>query len=191
MPNLHVLATSCVGPEPRSLPSTNVTRLRQNYRPCRHPRSPRPSLAGFSLSIAAHVLGFPCCVRFPCLHAVANTPAQRLGYLLALNPQSYQPSPIWQSGRPAHRLFRGLLSVHSRYDLHTRPVTLFRDAPTPEASTVSSPPRLLRLLPAGAVAGWGFHPPGSAAFSRRTPQPASELADPVSGCLPRAERGQR
>ena len=23
--------------------------------------------------------GFPCCVRFPCVHAVANTPAQRLG----------------------------------------------------------------------------------------------------------------
>ena len=26
--------------------------------------------------------GFPCCVRFPCVHAVATTPAQRLGVLL-------------------------------------------------------------------------------------------------------------
>jgi len=29
---------------------------------------------------------------------------------------------------------------------------------SPKASTASLPPRLLRLLPAGAVAGWGFHP---------------------------------
>jgi len=29
---------------------------------------------------------------------------------------------------------------------------------SPEASTISLPPQLLRLLPAGAVAGWGFHP---------------------------------
>ena len=35
----------------------------------------------------------------------------------------YQPSPIWWSGRPAHRPFRGLLSVHSRCGLHTRTVT--------------------------------------------------------------------
>ena len=28
---------------------------------------------------------------------------------------------------------------------------------------------LLRLLPAGAVAGWGLHPLESAAFARRTP----------------------
>jgi len=26
--------------------------------------------------------GLPCCVRFPCVHAVATTPAQRLGVLL-------------------------------------------------------------------------------------------------------------
>src|SRR5258705_12476678 len=30
--------------------------------------------------------------------------------------------------------------------------------PLPEASDISSPPCLLRLLPAGAVAGWGLHP---------------------------------
>src|SRR6476619_2275846 len=28
--------------------------------------------------------GFPCCVRFPCVHAVATTPAQRLVVLFAL-----------------------------------------------------------------------------------------------------------
>src|SRR5262249_21653642 len=39
----------------------------------------------------------------------------------------------------------------------------------PKASAISSPPQLLRLLPAGAVAGWGSHPLESAALSRRTP----------------------
>src|SRR5664279_3021470 len=39
----------------------------------------------------------------------------------------------------------------------------------PKASDISSPPCLLRLLPAGAVAGWDLHPLESAAFPRRTP----------------------
>src|SRR5215831_1471441 len=68
-----------------------------------------------------------------------------------------QPSPIPLSGRPAHRPFRGLLGVHSRCGLHTRTVTVCRDR-YPKASDTSSPPCLLRSLPAGAVAGWGLHP---------------------------------
>src|SRR5271165_6833260 len=40
------------------------------------------------------------------------------------------PSPIWQSGRPVHCPFRGLLGVHSRYGLHTRAVTVYRDTLT-------------------------------------------------------------
>src|SRR5271169_5636875 len=43
----------------------------------------------------------------------------------------------------------------------------------PKASDISSPPCLLRLLPAAAIAGWGLHPLESAALSRRTP-----IADP-------------
>jgi hypothetical protein len=60
---------------------------------------------------------------FPCVHAAANTPVQQLGVLFAHLAQLFQPSPIWPSGRPAHRPFRGLLSVHSRCGLHTRAVT--------------------------------------------------------------------
>jgi hypothetical protein len=67
--------------------------------------------------------GFPCCLRFPCVHAAATTPAQRLGLLLRSSTQSWQPSPVWQPGRPAHRPFRGLLGVHSRCGLHTRAAT--------------------------------------------------------------------
>src|SRR5271167_5101187 len=39
----------------------------------------------------------------------------------------------------------------------------------PKASASSLPPWLLRLLPAGAFAGWDLHPLESAALSRRTP----------------------
>jgi hypothetical protein len=58
-------------------------------------------------------------VRFPCLHAAANTPVQQLGVFFAHLTPPFQPSPIWPSGRPAHRPFRGLLGVHSRCGLHT------------------------------------------------------------------------
>src|SRR6202521_1617180 len=74
--------------------------------------------------------GLPCCVRLPCVHAVATTPAQRLGVLLRSFTQPCQPSPKGLSGRPAHRPFRGLLGVHSRYGLHTRAVTVYRDTLT-------------------------------------------------------------
>jgi hypothetical protein len=67
--------------------------------------------------------GFPCCARFPCVRAVATTPAQSLAVLLCSSDQRYQPSPKGSSGRPAHRHFRGLLSVHSRYGPHTRAAT--------------------------------------------------------------------
>ena len=68
-----------------------------------------------------------------------------------------QPSPKPLSGRPAHRPFRGLLGVHSRCGLHTRAVTKTVTV-YPKASDTSSPPCLLRSLPAGAVAGRGLHP---------------------------------
>src|SRR6516165_3175099 len=44
-------------------------------------------------------------------------------YYFAHSPQPYQPSPKGLSGQPAHRPFRGLLGVHSRYGLHTRAAT--------------------------------------------------------------------
>src|SRR4051812_42380578 len=90
-----------------------------------------------------------------------------MGVVFARVTQPCQPSPVPRPDRPAHRPFRGLLSVHSRYGLHTRTVTVCRDR-YPKASDTSSPPCLLRSLPAGAVAGWGLHPLESAALSRRT-----------------------
>ena len=80
-----------------------------------------------------------------------------MGVVFARVTHPCQPSPIPLSGRPAHRPFRGLLSVYSRCGLHTRTVIVCRDR-YPKASDTSSPPCLLRPLPAGAVAGWGLHP---------------------------------
>src|SRR6516225_1204277 len=71
----------------------------------------------------------------------------------------YQPSPKPLSGRSAHRPFRGLLSVHSRCGLHTRAVTKTVTR-YPKASDISSPPCLLRLLPAGANRRVGLAPTG-------------------------------
>src|SRR4051812_21052679 len=39
-----------------------------------------------------------------------------------------------------------------------------------KASDISSPPCQLRLLPAGAVAGWDLHPLENTAFSWRAPK---------------------
>ena len=87
--------------------------------------------------------------------------------------QALLPSPTTaafpeiQAGRLPHYLFRGLLSVHSRYGLHTRRVALRPS--TPEASAMSFPTSPLRLLPTAATfVGWDSHPLEFRAFSRRT-----------------------
>jgi hypothetical protein len=117
--------------------------------------------------------GLPCCARFPCVHAVATTPAQRLGPASLTSPQSCQPSPIWQSGRPVHRHFRGLLGVHSRYGLHTRAVTVYRDTLTEGFS------HFVASMTAPVASGWsgcrvGLPPTGkrrlSTAHARKPPQ---------------------
>src|SRR6266699_5511728 len=66
--------TCCVCLELRSLPSPGVTRLPRYYEPLRHPRAPSLSLTGLRLVTP---WGFPCFVRFPCVHAAADTPVQQ------------------------------------------------------------------------------------------------------------------
>ena len=113
--------------------------------------------------------GLPCCVRFPCVHAVATTPAQRLGVLLRSFTPAVSAFPERGSGRPAHHPFRGLLGVHSRYGLHTRAVTVYRDTLTRGFS------HFVTSMTAPVASGWsgcrvGLTPLESAAFSRRTPK---------------------
>src|ERR1700719_3114452 len=86
--------TYCVCLEMRSLPSTGITRLQRYYEPLRHPKAPDLSLTGFQLVVAPTTpWGFPCCVRFPCVHAAATTPAQRLGGLLRSFPPAVSAFP--------------------------------------------------------------------------------------------------
>jgi hypothetical protein len=66
--------------------------------------------------------------------------------------------PVFTAGRLLHYMFRGLLSVHSRYGLHARQVTRC-DPFHRSTSTTLLPPPSLRLLPAERpVAGRDLHP---------------------------------
>src|SRR5512143_1915413 len=60
-------------------------------------------------------------------------------------------------------------SAFTRVTACTLALPPIRGTLSPEASTASLPPQLLRVLPAGAFAGWVSHPLESAAFARRTP----------------------
>ena len=80
-------------------------------------------------------------------------------YRFAHSSQPCQPSPKGSSGRPAHRPFRGLLGVHSRYGLHTRAVTVSRDTLSEGFS------HFVTSIAAPAASGWsvrrvGFAPTG-------------------------------
>src|SRR5260370_26230325 len=81
---------------------------------------PRSRASGWSLLTT--LWGFPCCVRFPCVHAVATTPAQRLGVLFALLHPAVSSFPERVVGSACALSF-SRISVPSRYGLHTRPVT--------------------------------------------------------------------
>ena len=59
MPNLRVLATCCVRPKPRLLPSTGITRLQRYYEPLRHPTAPGLSVTGRRLVLPDHAMGLP------------------------------------------------------------------------------------------------------------------------------------
>src|SRR5258705_1523644 len=118
------LTACCVCLEPRPLPSPGIIRLQRYYEPLRHPRAPGLSLTGIRLIIPDHAMGLPVwralslctsCRHYP---GAADGPRPR-----SRLPHPCQPSPEGLPGRPAHRPFRGLLSVYSRCGLHTRAVT--------------------------------------------------------------------
>ena len=132
--------TCCVCLELRSLSSTGITRLQWYYEPLRHPRAPDLSLTGFRLVLADHALGLPVFAYAFLVYMLSPLPRRSVwAYCFAHFTQPYQPSPKGSSGRPAHRPFRGLLSVHSRYGPHTCAATNSWLA-YPKASTISLPP---------------------------------------------------
>src|SRR5207253_6003115 len=114
--------------------------------------------------------------------------------------QPYQPSPKGLSGRPAHCPFRGLLGVHSRYGLHTRAVTVYRDTLTRGFS------HFVTSMTAPVASGWsgcrvGLAPTGkrrlSTAHTRRrhlrpfTNRESANDCDPLFSSCHRFRDGAR
>src|SRR6202011_2179439 len=86
--------------------------------------------------------GFPCCVRFPCVHAAATTPAQRLGVLLCSFTPAVSAFPERIIGSACalsfSRLARRSLTLRPAHSRCHQFVTRF-----PKASASSLPPWLL------------------------------------------------
>ena len=173
MPISRLSATSCVGLEPRPLPSTGITRLRRYYGPLRYPSRPSLSLAGIWLRGSAPLRsGFPRCVDLRVPTCRRHYPGGPLGSDRSWDGL-FQPFPFIPSdgGLPhpsarsaPHWTFRGLLDVHSRYGLSARraakrPVCLegsdgfVPSTAAPIATGWSDP-----------VAGWDLHPLKNHAF---------------------------
>jgi hypothetical protein len=85
-----------------------------------------PSRAS-GLVIPDHALGSPVLRTLSLCTCCRHYPGAAAGRIFRSFSQPYQPSPKTLSGRPAHRHFRDLLGVHSRYGLYTRAATVFRD----------------------------------------------------------------
>jgi len=101
------------------------------------------------------------------MRAAANTPVEPPGARFAHFP-SDDSLPRFYVGSASTSPFSG----PAQRSLHVA-ARMLAESPkwpsTPKASAASSPPRLLRLLPAGAkVAGWVCLPLGNRAFPRRT-----------------------
>ena len=169
---------------PRRYPISSLIRTHpppQKARPV-----PRGLPVGWSRS--SRLLGLPVLLRSPCAHMPPPIPRWNRRVRVSLSSPPIAAFPVSKAGRLPHQHFQGLLSVH--YSLQPVGSRVTYVTFPSKASAVSSPPRLLRLLPAGAkVAGWVCLPLGDRAFPRRTSRPAraSLMLQPV-GLLNRPRR---
>ena len=111
--------------------------------------------------------GFPCCSRSLLPTCRRHYPGRFDGtYSLVLFHQR-RPSPKTRwVGSCINRFEACSAFTHVTACMFAKSLS---GPSTPKASVASLPPRLLRLLPAGAkVAGWGSHPLKDRAFARRT-----------------------
>jgi hypothetical protein len=124
LPNLLSFPTFDVGSEPRPLPSAGITQLPQYCGPFRHPIAPSLSVTGFRLVDALDpARGFLCCIGLPLVCMLSLLPRRNRKVHPSLSTLAVSAFPEILAGRLPHHVFRGLLSVHSRYGLHTRQVT--------------------------------------------------------------------
>ena len=153
MATLPTLDTFRNAPEVRPLPSTGIIRLQWYYGPVRLPMRPDLSLTGRRLvwrpppgffRVVSNLLLPACCRHYP-----GGTTGE--GWSFPKEPVT-AAFPIPLLGRLPHYLFRGLLSVHSRYGLLARG-SAQRSFPSGASVGLSPPPdcyRLERQLPGGS-----------------------------------------
>ena len=140
LPNLLHFATFNVSLELRSLPSAGVTRFRRYFGPLRHPIAPSLTVTGLRLVVTTdHATGLPVLRALSLCTCCRHYPGAATGGTASLIRPALSAFPKGSSGRPAHRHFRGLLGVHSRYGPHTRTATKSWHA-YPKASAISLPP---------------------------------------------------
>jgi AAA domain len=122
-----------------STPLNNAL-LSAPYGPLRHPKTPGASLTGLRLLDPSNTpWGFPCCVRFPCVHAVATTPAQRLAASSARFPSRISlPRSEFRVGLRID-LFEAC-SAFTRVTACTLAPSPYFVTVSPKASTISLPP---------------------------------------------------
>ena len=169
MPNLRSLATCCVRPEPRLLPSTGVTRLQQYYEPLRHPTASGLSVTGVRLVVPDHAKGLPvlralslctCCRHYP--GTATGGTALLIRPVMSAFPGRVAGSACASTFSRLSQRSLALRPAHSRCHQFVARFTR-RLQPFRYLHSCSGCFRLER------VAGWGFHPLKSAALSRRTP----------------------
>src|SRR3979409_1322695 len=90
---------------------------------------PSPTARPFSRELPVdpycdHRWDFPCCAWSPLRTCRRQYPGRSDGTCSLVQFHSLRPSHELWAGRLLHHYFRGLLSVHSRYSLHTRRVAL-------------------------------------------------------------------
>src|SRR5207253_3279640 len=84
--------------------------------------------------------GLPCCVRFPCVHAVANTPAQRLGAPLRSIRPNRVSLPRYGSRVGLCIVLFEACSAFTRVTACTLALSPYIVTRYPKASATSSPP---------------------------------------------------
>jgi hypothetical protein len=152
-------------PEVRPLPSAGITRFQRYYGPVRHPARPDLALASLRLAPHRHRGGFPCCLpsrvrtcrRLYPGGILRPSSAQDRTRRAAASVRGWQPSshasrvgsriPIFEAS-----MAFTVVTADSLAEPLRRPFAS-------EASVASLPPRLLRLLPAGAPGPTLHRPP--------------------------------
>jgi len=136
--------------------------------------SPGLSVTGVRFVVPDHVTGFPVLRALSLCTCCRHYPGTAAGCAALLIRPAVSAFPANIVGSACASSFSRLARRSLRVTARTLAQPPSRGSHFPEASASSSPPWLLRLLPAGAFAGWALHPLESAALSRRTPKAVSQ-----------------